>query len=276
MEPRLLKAVTTGDLGLLEQALGLRPSPAPAEQGNLNCLEGVTAAGSSALHVAAGRGHLELVVTICAQDPSLTRRRNHQGDTALICAARAGHADVVDHLAERALEEAAMWPTTSLRATNSAGETAMHEAVRNGRDHLVLEKLMSRDSGLARVVDGDGVSPLYLAVASNRADMVRVLIGDSPDGVRSSASFSGPDGQTALHAAVYVSRGNLKTFPLLAPYMHGLRAYKSWCAAFSDTPRFCKKKVIKFTIFIKQVLCFIPQMLEIYTKSLFVTVRSAI
>ncbi|CAL4900894.1 unnamed protein product [Urochloa decumbens] len=205
MKPRLLKAVATGDLNLLEQALGLKPSRATAEQGDLSCLGGVTAAGSSALHIAASRGHLELVRTLCAQAPALIRRRTNLGDTALICAARAGHADVADHLAERALEENEDGNPT-LRATNSAGETAMHEAVRNGH-FFVLEKLMARDSGLAEVVDGNGVSPLYLAVASNRADMVKLLIRESPDGVESSASFfSGPDGQTALHAAVYVNR----------------------------------------------------------------------
>jgi len=88
-----------------------------------------------------------------------------------------------------------------LRARNSDEETAMHEAVRNGHV-LVLRRLMSRDSGLDEVVDGNRVSPLYLAVASNRADMVEILIGQSSN---RTASYSGPDGQTALHAAVYVS-----------------------------------------------------------------------
>ncbi|CAL4908338.1 unnamed protein product [Urochloa decumbens] len=204
MKPRLLKAVATGDINLLEQALGLKPSPATAEQGDLSCLDGVTAAGSSALHIAASRGHLELVRTLCAQSPLLIRRRNNLGDTALICAARAGHSDVADHLAERALDENEDGNPT-LRATNSGGETAMHEAVRNGHVR-VMEKLMARDRALAEVVDGNGVSPLYLAVASNQADMVGILIRESPDGVKSTASFSGPDGQTALHAAIYVNR----------------------------------------------------------------------
>ncbi|OEL29827.1 hypothetical protein BAE44_0009154 [Dichanthelium oligosanthes] len=206
MKPRLLKAVATGDLFRLEQALGLRLSPPPAEPGDRSCLEGVTADGSSALHIAAGRGYLELVKTVCAHAPSsLIKRRNHSGDTPLICAARAGHADVADYLAERSLEERDEDGNPTSRATNSFGETAMHEAVRNGYE-VVLEKLMSRDSGLAEVVDGNGVSPLYLAVASNRADMVKVLIRDTPNGGRSPASYSGPDGQTALHAAVYVDR----------------------------------------------------------------------
>jgi ankyrin repeat protein len=70
---------------------------------------------------------------------------------------------------------------------------------------------MSKDSGLAAVEDERCVSPLYLAVASNRADMVKVLIGESSNSV-TPVSYSGPDGQTALHAAVYISRGNLNSY----------------------------------------------------------------
>ena len=87
----------------------------------------------------------------------------------------------------------------------------MHEAIRNGHE-AVLEKLVSADGGLAAVVDGKGFSPLYLAAALGRADMVAVLIGGSPpeDGVKSPAYYVGPHGQTALHAAVLVSEGTTK------------------------------------------------------------------
>jgi ankyrin repeat protein len=214
MEHRLLKAVATGDTNLLEQVLGSQSS-ATAEQGEESCLRGVTAEGSTALHIAASCGYLELVEMVCAQDISLIKASNNKLDTPLICAARAGHRDVADYLMGCAMDE-----QEDLRARNLDGETAMHEAVRNG--HLpVLQGLMSRDSGLAAVVDENGVSPLYLAVASNRADMVKVLIGESSDGV----SYSGPDGQTALHAAVYVSRGNLKSYKLY--WSHELGAFKS-------------------------------------------------
>ncbi|CAN6337532.1 unnamed protein product [Urochloa humidicola] len=198
MEHKLLKAVATGDAGLLEQVLGLQSSAA-AEQGEDSCLKGVTAEGSSALHIAASCGYLELVKMVCAQDISLIKARNSMLDTPLICASRAGHVDVANYLMECSMDE-----QEDLRARNLDGETAMHEAVRNGH-LLVLQGLMSKDSGLAEVVDENGVSPLYLAVASNRADIVKVLIGESSNGV-TSASYSGPDGQTALHAAVYVGR----------------------------------------------------------------------
>ncbi|XP_062232556.1 protein ACCELERATED CELL DEATH 6-like isoform X2 [Phragmites australis] len=204
MNHELLKAVATGDADLLAQVLGVW-STATAEQGGESCLEGVTAEGSSALHIAASRGYLELVVMICTQDISLIKATNNQLDTALICAARDGHADVVRYLIERASTMPDEAGNPVLRAKNLDGATAMHEAVRNGHA-LVLQKLMSRDSGLAAVVDGKGVSPLYLAVVSNRGDMVEILIRESSNGVRSPASYKGPDAQTALHAAVYVSK----------------------------------------------------------------------
>ncbi|TKW27151.1 hypothetical protein SEVIR_3G239300v4 [Setaria viridis] len=198
MDHKLLKAAATGDADLLEQVLGLQP-PAAAEQGAECCLKGVTAEGSSALHIAASCGYLELVKMVCARDISLIKARNNLLDTPLICAARAGHVDVANYLMDCAMDE-----QEDLRARNLDGETAMHEAVRNGHLH-VLQGLMSRDSGLAGVADENGVSPLYLAVASNQADMVKVLIGKSSN-PETSSCYSGPDGQTALHAAVYVSR----------------------------------------------------------------------
>ena len=102
-----------------------------------------------------------------------------------------------------------------MTARNSEGATALHEAIRNGHE-AVLEKLVSADGGLAAVVDGKGFSPLYLAAALGRADMVAVLIGGSPpeDGVKSPAYYVGPHGQTALHAAVLVGEGTTKLIVL--------------------------------------------------------------
>jgi len=52
------------------------------------------------------------------------------------------------------------------------------------------------------------VSPLYMAVVSNLSDMVDILISESREGsVKSPASYAGPDGQTALHAAVFARNG---------------------------------------------------------------------
>lgn len=197
MNPQLLKAVSTGDADLVAQILSTSTTCA--------CLEGVTAEDSSALHIAALHGYLKLVEMICDQDISLIKARNNLLDTPLICAARAGHVDVVNHLIERASTQKET--EYVLRAWNSSGATAVHEAVRNGYAS-VLGKLVSRDARLAVAVDGQGVSPLYMAVVSNRADMVDILISESRDGsVKSPASYAGPDGRTALHAAVFATNG---------------------------------------------------------------------
>ncbi|KAL6841565.1 hypothetical protein ACP4OV_028708 [Aristida adscensionis] len=222
MNHELLRASATGDKALLERVLGLTTStgsgngvvtpPEAAHQlggggggGGRSCLKGVTSEGNTALHAAAGRGYLELVRVICALDASLVGARNNLLNTPLICAARAGHAGVVAYLIEHdAAAAACAGEEPMLRARNSEGATAMHEAIRNGHD-AVLRMLMSADGGLAAVVDAKGFSPLYLAAALGRADMVGVLIDGSPDGVKSPAYYAGPDGQTALHAAVLVS-----------------------------------------------------------------------
>ncbi|OEL35808.1 hypothetical protein BAE44_0003175 [Dichanthelium oligosanthes] len=224
MNHELLRAAATGDKALLERVLGLSGGnggkllEAAAQQGSSSrsCLKGVTSEGNTALHTAAGRGYMELVRIMCDVDASLVRTRNNLRNTPLISAARAGHVDVVCYLIERApvtaaaaagLEAGAFsdGEEPMLRARNSEGATAMHEAIRNGHG-AVLEKLMSADGGLAAVVDGKGFSPLYLAAALGRADMVDVLIGGShPDGAKSPAYYVGPDGQTALHAAVLAS-----------------------------------------------------------------------
>ncbi|KAK3164729.1 hypothetical protein QOZ80_1AG0023830 [Eleusine coracana subsp. coracana] len=205
MNHELLRAAATGDKALLEHVLGLSGTANGMSSSSKTCLKGVTSEGNTALHTAAGRGYLELVRIICDQDASLIQTRNNLLNTPLICAARAGHVDVVRYLIDRApAATAALDGASILKARNSEGATAMHEAIRNGHD-AVLETLMSADAGLAAVVDAKGFSPLYLAAALGRADMVEVLIRGSPDGGKSPAYYAGPDGQTALHAAVLVS-----------------------------------------------------------------------
>ncbi|CAN6332982.1 unnamed protein product [Urochloa humidicola] len=211
MKHELLEAVATGDAVLLAQTLGMYTT-ATADGGDKRCLEGVTAEGSSALHIAASRGHLKLVKMICDQKFSLIKARNNQLDTPLISAARAGHVDVVDYLIKRALAQ--QETEHVVRAWNSGGATVVHEAVMNGHAS-VLKELMSKDTSLAAIVDGHGVSPLYMAIVSNRADMVDLLIAQSPDGGKSPASYAGPDGQTALHAAVYANNAQEMSEALL-------------------------------------------------------------
>ncbi|KAF8700439.1 hypothetical protein HU200_034379 [Digitaria exilis] len=95
----------------------------------------------------------------------------------------------------------------ALRATNRLGATALYEAVRNG-DAETVQLLATEAPELAALTTDDGgVSPLYLAAMNGSAKMVRALLRRSPDGTTSPvASFAGPEGRTALHAAAAKSK----------------------------------------------------------------------
>uniref|UniRef100_A0A0D9XQ28 PGG domain-containing protein n=1 Tax=Leersia perrieri TaxID=77586 RepID=A0A0D9XQ28_9ORYZ len=84
-----------------------------------------------------------------------------------------------------------------LERQNGRGETALHDAVRLGDERLV-DDLLSVHPRLARLADGGGTSPLYLAVSMGRYRIAEALHRGGDDGL----SYAGPAGQTALHAAV--------------------------------------------------------------------------
>ncbi|XP_044965507.1 ankyrin repeat-containing protein At5g02620-like isoform X1 [Hordeum vulgare subsp. vulgare] len=93
---------------------------------------------------------------------------------------------------------------SALRARNQTGATALHEAVRHRRAGVV-DLLMTEAPHLSSVDGDDGVSPLYLAAATHSVQTVHALLRPSENGTPSPASFSGPEGRTALHIAATVS-----------------------------------------------------------------------
>jgi ankyrin repeat protein len=164
--------------------------------------------GFSALHVVAAAGdgdrYLESARVICGRARRLLDAPDRKGDTPLHRAARAGNARMVAQLVELAGGEDEV--KALVRARNGRGETALHEAVRFGGTKMV-RVLMDGDRGLAGVVADDGTSPLYLASSLGREKIAREL-HQKGDGL----SYSGPDGQNALHAAVLHHRGELYPF----------------------------------------------------------------
>ncbi|CAL4908954.1 unnamed protein product [Urochloa decumbens] len=167
----------------------------------------ITEDAGSALHVVAAAGdggrYLESAGAICGC--GLARRllsaRNGGGDTPLHCAARAGNTRMVARLIGLAAAEGGdggEGARALVRMQNARGETALHEAVRFGDAEMVAALVRDGDTELARVVADDGTSPLYLASTWGRHRMARVMHDVDPAGL----SYSGPDGQNALHAAV--------------------------------------------------------------------------
>ena len=177
--PQTQGQVTINVNGGVASPVAMSPSRAGA-----SCLLGVTSNGNTALHLVASRGHAELAALVCEKEPSLVAARNRSLDTALHCAAKAGHREVVACL---------------LSAMRASGEEA---AV------ALRAMLMSKAPELSALTTEDGSSPLYLAAATIQSlQMVKAIVRPSLDGTPSPASYSGPEGRTALHAATFNTRG---------------------------------------------------------------------
>ncbi|KAJ1260284.1 hypothetical protein BS78_10G220500 [Paspalum vaginatum] len=186
---------------------GRPATPAPSSSSSSFLLQGVTSDGDSALHVVAAAGdgsvHLRSAEVIYGNARRLVEARNKGGNTPLHRAARAGNVEMLALLIRLAGEEGEGGEDrvrALLRTQNEAGETALHEAIR-ADDLRAVGVLMTADPGLARVPDGGGASPLYLAVALRRYVIARDLHARD-----NRLSYSGPAGQNGLHAAVLQSK----------------------------------------------------------------------
>lgn len=153
-----------------------------------------------------GDNFLDSVYVIYNKAKHLLDATNEMGETPLHCAARTGNYGMLSYLVELAKCEAdgSEKLKTLLRKQNKRGETVLHEAIRSGNKDLV-SLLLTEDSELARV-PSVGTSPLYLAI----------LLGEFCTAVKlheedNQLSYSGPDGQNALHAAVIRNIGNYCT-----------------------------------------------------------------
>uniref|UniRef100_A0A0E0MD68 PGG domain-containing protein n=1 Tax=Oryza punctata TaxID=4537 RepID=A0A0E0MD68_ORYPU len=164
--------------------------------GQCDLLE-VTAERNTILHVAAEKGHGELIQELyhrIIKDNGFLSRRNSALDTPLHCAARAGHTNAVTILVNLAQDS----EENILGCQNAAGDTALHLASRHGHGATVEALVAAR--AMATELNKAGVSPLYLAVMSRSVPAVRAIVSTC-----SEASPIGPSSQNALHAAVFRS-----------------------------------------------------------------------
>ncbi|KAA8548745.1 hypothetical protein F0562_000429 [Nyssa sinensis] len=79
--------------------------------------------------------------------------------------------------------------------TNEDGDMALHEAVRHNH-HEVVEVLTTEDPDFTHSNNNAEETPLYLAAERNYCRVVEQILTCSSPG------YTGPDGRTALHAAV--------------------------------------------------------------------------
>uniref|UniRef100_A0ACD5TUA7 Uncharacterized protein n=1 Tax=Avena sativa TaxID=4498 RepID=A0ACD5TUA7_AVESA len=169
----------------------------------LSLLEGVTIEGGTALHMVAtygdSDGFLRSAHIIHSKEKHLLFVRNKNGDTPLHCATRAGLSRMVSHLISLAKDEDNAGVNRAkelLEMENKLQETALHQAVRIGNNDIV-KLLMEENSELASFPK-HGTSALYLAILLEEDIIVETLYNAS----HMKLSYSGPNGQNGLHAAV--------------------------------------------------------------------------
>ncbi|KAJ1269799.1 hypothetical protein BS78_06G005200 [Paspalum vaginatum] len=174
-------------------------------------LMGVTVEGDTPLHLVAANGdgnnYKDCADLIHGKDKHLLSKQNKEGDTPLHCAARARRSEMVSHLIDLARGDGIL--EGLLRTENNSKETAFHQVVLVG-DNDMVKRLLKADPELACFPKQGGTSPLYLAILLKEDGIAKTLHDESKD---KALSYSGPNGQNALHAAVL--RGPVVTQELL-------------------------------------------------------------
>ncbi|KAF2614552.1 hypothetical protein F2Q70_00009481 [Brassica cretica] len=132
-------------------------------------MEAIDSQGNTALHVAAYRGHADLVEALISASPSLVSARNNAGDTFL----HAGisgfqtpaferldkHAELMNRLITSAASNS---PCDVVNCRNNEGRTALHLAISGNVPLEFVEMLMSVKSIDINIKDASGMTPLDL------------------------------------------------------------------------------------------------------------------
>lgn len=147
--------------------------------------------GQSPLIVASAKG-LEKVVAVLLQNHAEVNQRDTLGETALYCAASAGHCTVV-----KALLCAQADPTLQARScTEKDVFSPLHVAVRQG--HIsVVTTLLEQGNVNVNAISDRGQTPLHLAAASGFMEAIKILI----DKGQAAVDLKDFSGYSPLHIA---------------------------------------------------------------------------
>lgn len=164
-----------------------------------------TPTDNTVLHLACLYGSINCVQEILRVHESLLWKINSRGETALHLASRNGHYQVVAALVltAKANTDGSSIAVQKLgRSPDLELETALHSAVRyNHKD--VVDLLLTEDPSHSYPQNSHKETPLYLATVRGYTDIVRIILEKSR-----SPTFDGPDGRTALLAALMNSGGD--------------------------------------------------------------------
>jgi ankyrin repeat protein len=174
----LLQAARTGDVPMMEALLR------GGADAKLRHTEGETP-----LMAAARTGKMDAVRVLLQQNLDVNAADGFARQTPLMWAAADGHVDVV-----KALMEAGALPNLKAHITTlqershadhpTGGFTALHFAARNGHTEVVRELLANPQTNPS-LTNGDGATPLMVAIMNDRFDLAKQMIewgADANDG----------------------------------------------------------------------------------------------
>lgn len=202
MDSELYDAVIKDNIDVLKQI-----------EGRLRVEDQLTPTNNTVLHLACQYGSINCLKEILSVHQLLLLKTNLRDETALHLAARYGHYNVVVQLIAAANSSSTIVQTMS-RTTNVELETALHAAVRY-KHHTVVQLLVKEDPSHRHPQNKNNETPAYLATTRGYTDIMRTIIHycESP-------TFGGPDGRTALHAAVLDKDGGMYTCRSLFQKIH--------------------------------------------------------
>ncbi|XP_048131113.1 protein ACCELERATED CELL DEATH 6-like [Rhodamnia argentea] len=202
MDSSMYKAAREGNFPYLENSIRLKHGGNTDEEEAL-LLE--THNRNNLVHLAVESGHKDFIQQVLHKCPKLAAKRNSRGDTPLHVVAQTG----CYHIAEAILSMAEPHEGTAgtdnslLRLKNNGGNTALHEALRNGDKKMGM--YLWEDKETVGSVNESGESALYVGAALGVESVVKKMVEYLRHGGGArvwDGPLRGPDGQNPLHAAV--------------------------------------------------------------------------
>ena len=130
--------------------------------------------------MAAVKGREKIVELISCHFPELLIRRNVRGHTPLHVAVRSKNTTMVNLILSqyalvKSTHDDVMKDKKITREKNELGDTPLHEAVQSG-DLSVVEVILQRDKDMVHELNKSRCSPLFLAAASEKVEILNLLL----------------------------------------------------------------------------------------------------
>ncbi|XP_071086322.1 ankyrin-3-like, partial [Haliotis cracherodii] len=145
--------------------------------------------GDNILHQACRGGDVETVEIVLAQNKLDINRRNKNGETPVMMAARAGHGELVDFLVKKGAD---------MSIVNNDGDNILHQACKGG-DMETVKKVLAQNKLDINRRSKNRETPVMMAASAGHGELVDFLVNTGAD-----MSLVNTGGDNILHQACRV------------------------------------------------------------------------